>query len=84
MPEQPLKVAPPSALGNGGRRVNPPDKIDPLNNEAPHRYRHSASSIPLIVERGRLLLELVEALRRFLERGVHFHRHAFVLHKLKG
>ena len=42
----------PSALGNGGRRVNPPDKIDPLNNEAPHHRRRSASSTTLIVATG--------------------------------
>ena len=38
----------PSALGNGGRRVNPPDKRDPLSNEALHHHRRSASSIPLV------------------------------------
>ena len=42
----------PSALGNGGRRVSPPDKIDPLNNETPHRCRYSASSIPLVDAAG--------------------------------
>lgn len=39
---------------------------------------------PWLTRQGQLLLELVEVLRRFLERGVHFHRHAFILHKLEG